>query len=125
MCLILVLVIAIVCSFFMLREKTTELFEQWDPLWVGKMSLNCYNETPDTCMNYSNCGFCINGGKKKCVPGDTQGPFFAGNCGRWMHTNYYDRHIFGEKVTTITPSWDEIYPDYELWSPSPISRATL
>ena len=76
-------------------------------------------------MDYSNCGLCMKDGKIECIPGDVQGPFFKEDCQGWMHTNYYDRYIFGERVTTITPPWNRFYPDYETKYPSPKSRATL
>jgi hypothetical protein len=97
----------------------------WDPYWAGKQSEECYNNSPKKCMDYSNCGLCFKDGKPKCVPGDVHGPLFKGNCDGWMHTNYYDRHIFGEKVVTVSPPWSTFYSDYEVRHPSPVSRATL
>ena len=76
-------------------------------------------------MKYSNCGLCLKDGKQECIPGDVQGPLFKEDCEGWQHTNYYDRHIFGEKVVTLSPPWSKFYPDYEARYPSPTSRATL
>lgn len=106
------------------KNENREHF-QWDPLWVGKTSLDCYGETTKDCMNYSNCGLCYKDGQRKCLPGDSQGPFFEERCKGWEHTNYYDRHIFGEKVTTLRPSWDAVLPGYETVYPSPIAVQTL
>lgn len=97
----------------------------WDPDWVGKRSLDCYKQNKRNCMKYSNCGLCLKDGKMTCIPGDVQGPLFKEDCEGWIHTNYYDRHIFGEKVVTISPPWSKFYPDYEARWPSPKSRATL
>lgn len=97
----------------------------WDPLWVGNRSLDCYKLDKRDCMKYSNCGLCVKDGKMECIPGDTQGPLFKEDCHGWMHTNYYDRYAFGERVTTISPPWSMFYPDYEARYPSPQSRATL
>jgi|688.fasta_scaffold191440_2 hypothetical protein len=127
---IIFLIFIILCSIFLffnnnaIKTNNTEHF-QWDPLWVGKTSLDCYNEKPKDCLSYSNCGLCWKNGIKKCIPGDTQGPFFKERCHAWEHTNYYDRHIFGEKVTTVKPSWDQFNPGYEVMYPSPVSRSAL
>ena len=107
------------------EDKPMNTSTLWDPLWVGKVSSDCYSENHRDCMNYSNCGLCIKDGQKQCVPGDAQGAFFKEGCDQWQHTNYYDRHIFGEKVTTITPSWDKFYPEFEAHWPSPVSWSTL
>ena len=96
----------------------------WEPRWVGPKSNDCYTEKPENCLKFSNCGICLNN-KNKCIPGDEQGPLFKERCNGWAHSNYYDRHIFGEKVTTITPSLSQFYPDYEYWAPSPTSRSSL
>jgi hypothetical protein len=94
----------------------------WDHLTSdSNTSLDCYKETPRNCMKYSNCGLCVKNNNLTCLPGDVQGPYFDEHCENWVYTNYYDRHIFGEKVTTITPAWNKFYPDYEAWYPSPIS----
>lgn len=97
----------------------------WDPLWKGKRALDCYNLNKRDCMKYSNCGLCLKDGKSKCVPGDEQGPLFEENCEHWVHTNYYDRHIFDEKVTRISRPFDYHYPEYEVMYPSPTSRSAL
>ncbi len=97
----------------------------WDPLWLGRTNKDCYNLNEEDCMKYTNCGLCLNNGKAKCIPGDDTGPLFKEGCDRWVHTNYRDRHLFGEKVVTIIPPHDYRYPDYEAWWPSPQSRATL
>lgn len=121
------LIALMICTYTMIFKKditSTEHF-QWDPKWVGKTSLDCYKETPQSCMEYSNCGLCLKDGYRTCIPGDEQGPFFKEDCDQWMHTNYYDRYIFGEKVTTIRPPWSRFYSEYEAWYPNPRSRATL
>ena len=130
MILLIIMVIVIVCFIFMLmNNKQKQIVDmehfQWDPLWVGRQSLDCYGENPKDCLAYSNCGLCYKNGQKRCLPGDTEGPFFEENCGAWKHTNYYDRYIFGEKVTTLRPSFDKWYPSYEVYYPSPIARSTL
>ena len=99
--------------------------DEWDLKWVGKRSKDCYELTNRDCMKYSNCGLCYRDGKLNCVPGDEHGPLFKEGCTRWVHTNYRDRHIFGEKDVTISPPHDYAYTDYERWLPSPQSRATL
>ena len=98
---------------------------EWDPRWVGKRSKDCYELNSSDCMKYSNCGLCIKNGTQKCIPGDHHGPLFKEGCQRWIHTDYRDRHIFGEKNMTITPPYDYAYPYYEAVYPSPQSRATL
>ena len=97
----------------------------WDQLREGRSSYDCYNHPNDKCMEYSNCGLCMKDGQINCIPGDVQGPFFKEDCQGWMYTNVYDRHIFKEKVATITPPWNRFYPDYETKYPSPQSRSTL
>ncbi len=97
----------------------------WDPSWVGKRSNDCYELSERDCMKYSNCGLCLKDGKAQCIPGDQQGPLFKESCERWIHTDYRDRYIFGEKVVTVTPPFDYFYPDYEARYPSPQSRASL
>ena len=99
--------------------------DEWDLKWVDKRSKDCYEHTERDCMKYSNCGLCLRDGKSNCIPGDYHGPLFKEGCERWIHTDYRDRHIFGEKVVTMTPPHDYAYTDYEAWYPSPTSRATL
>jgi len=99
--------------------------DSWNQLEVGKTAIDCYNLSEKDCMNYSNCGLCLKDNKKKCIPGDVHGPLAEETCDGWAYTNYYDRFIFGEKVTTITPSWSKFYSDYEVKFPSPQVRATL
>ncbi|MCJ7636536.1 MAG: hypothetical protein MUO21_03520 [Nitrososphaeraceae archaeon] len=94
-----------------------------DPKWQGKLSSDCYTEKPENCLNFSNCGICMNNGT--CIPGDQDGPFFQGGCNGWLYSNYADRKIFNEKVTSIVPPWDTFYPDYEATFPSPVSWAAL
>lgn len=122
---LLLLFIVICLIFFLIKEKDNKEHFQWDPLWVGKTSLDCYGETPRDCMTYSNCGLCRQNGKQVCMPGDNQGPFFNEGCDTWKHTDYYDRHIFGEKVTTTSRDWSYRVPDYAIYYPSTVSRATL
>ncbi|QKF94316.1 hypothetical protein QKU48_gp0858 [Fadolivirus algeromassiliense] len=126
MYLLLLLFIITCFAFFLLQEKANNLEHfQWDPLWVGKTSLDCYSETPRDCLSYSNCGLCRQGMTQKCLPGDEQGPFFTEGCDTWKHTNYYDRHIFGEKVTTTSRDWSYRIPEFPIYFPSPVSRAAL
>jgi hypothetical protein len=113
-----------------LREKfynipDTAKHSYWNPDFVGKRALDCYDLNKRDCMKYSNCGLCHKDGEQTCIPGDVQGPLFKEDCQGWQYTNYYDRHIFGEKVVTLTPPWSKFYPDYEARYPSPTSRATL
>ncbi len=97
----------------------------WDPLAVGQTSNDCYNLSKRDCMKYSNCGLCMKDGKMECIPGDEHGALFKEDCEKWIYTNYYDRHIFGEKVVTVSDPWNAFYPEYEARYPSPTSRATL
>lgn len=121
-----ILAIVLLIIFLSLNTQNKEHF-QWEPRWKGLQSQDCYTEKPENCLKYSNCGFCLNndGKQPKCIPGDNDGPMFQEHCPAWMHSNYYDRHIFGEKVTRITPSWAQFYPEYEYTAPSPISRSAL
>ena len=127
----ILLIILIVLWFLgILRINTPIMFtEGFDSGWhlqsVGKRSLDCYNEKPEDCMHYANCGICYRQGKSKCIPGDVQGPYYTENCDYWQHTDFYDRHIFGEKVETTTAPWSRAYSDWEQWAPSQTSRATL
>ena len=110
----------LLCNMLMsVRVDNKEHFH-WEPRWTGPVSNDCYTEKTKDCLNYSNCGICLSD-NPKCIPGDAQGPFFKERCTGWAHSNYYDRHIFDEKVTTITPSWSEFYPEYEYWN-TPLGR---
>jgi hypothetical protein len=98
----------------------------WDQLQEGPISPNCYNLSYKKCLDCSNCGIClINGQPPQCVPGDEQGPFFKSNCDKWLYSNFYDRRIFNEKITSITDPWNKFYPDYEAWYPMHLGRAQL
>lgn len=97
----------------------------WDLNQVGKIANDCYELNDKDCIKYSNCGLCIKDDKLKCIPGDVQGPLFKEDCEGWIYTDYNDRYIFGEKVTTMTPPWNKFYSEYEIRYPSPKSRATL
>ena len=122
--IILIIILLFALVFMSNTNKQTEHF-QWDTNWVGKTSLDCYGEKIKDCNKYSNCGLCAQNGNRKCVPGDEQGPFFTENCDLWEYTNYYDRHIFGEKVHTTSAPWNRAYSDYEIWYPSPVARSAL
>jgi hypothetical protein len=113
--------IMLLCVLLMsIRVGNKEHFH-WEPKWKGLISNDCYTEKPGNCLNYSNCGMCLSDNKPQCRPGDEQGPFFKEHCSGWMYSNYYDRKIFGEKVTSITPSFGQVYPDYEYWN-TPLGR---
>lgn len=124
--ILICLVISLVNALFG-RHDTQPLAEhfQWDPLWEGPDSVDCYAQSTDTCLNYSGCGLCKNNTCLQCVPGDINGPFFKEGCNQWIYTNYYDDNVFGEKVTSITPSWDRIQPDYQQPTPDPKVSFTL
>lgn len=122
---LLLLFIIICLIFFLTKENSNKEHFQWDPLWVGKTSLDCYGETDRDCMKYSNCGLCHEYGKRVCMPGDNQGPYFKEGCDKWTHTDLYDRHIFGEKVTTTGRDWSYRISDFPIYFPSPTSRASL
>jgi hypothetical protein len=107
------------------KEPDYAVRSVWDLNWVGPAHKDCYKLKDRDCMKYSNCGLCVLNGQMQCVPGDKHGPTFKEGCEQWIHTDYHDRHIFDEKVTTVSPSFDYKYPDYEAWWPSPKSRATL
>ncbi len=122
--LLLILIIFIVLYLIQIRQearKTLNEHFQWDPLWIGKTSINCYGENNKDCLKYSNCGLCSNGNKTQCVPGDVDGAFFMEGCQKWKYTNYYDRNIFNDNVTTNAQSWDAFLPGYEIMYPSPSS----
>ena len=128
--ILILLIFLVICFIFLLaNDKKNEMGNaehfQWEPLWVGKTSLDCYNENPRDCMTYSNCGLCHKDEKKKCLPGDVNGPFFEENCPAWEYTNYYDKYVFGEKDTIVTSSWDRFLPGFEQKFPNPIARSTL
>lgn len=122
----IILIILVILLFWIYSKNKQEHFDAelnaehhlWDPAWVGKKALDCYSLDKRDCMKYSNCGLCLKDGKMECIPGDEQGPLFKEGCRGWMHTNYYDRNIFGERVTTISPPWSHQYADYEAWFPS-------
>lgn len=142
MMIILFFIILIVIVLYNLCQKQSskEGFG-WDPIWIGKISEDCYNETPKTCLDYANCGMCLDRKGYKCLPGDAHGPFFTDDCQKWKYTNRYDRKMFddsgrcvaGDKercpknaqVTRETPTWNVRLPDYETWYPSPVSRSAL
>ena len=89
----LILIIFIILYLIQIEEKSLKEHFQWDPLWVGKTSSNCYEESNKDCLKYSNCGLCSNGSQKQCIPGDVDGAFFKEGCQRWEYANYYDRNI--------------------------------
>ena len=84
---------------------------------------------------------CLDSDGYKCLPGNTDGPFFTDDCQKWKYTNTYDRRIFDDtgrcvagdkekcpklaKVTRKTPTWNVRLSDYETWYPSPVSRSAL
>jgi hypothetical protein len=104
-------------------NNTSEHFE-WYPLQFGPNASNCYDLDNKSCLKYSNCGICRSGYNTKCVPGDEMGSFFEGGCDDWVYTSNTD-HIFLEKSTSVTPSYDKQYIDYEQWYISPVSRSAL
>jgi hypothetical protein len=97
----------------------------WEQLGVGKKAIDCYKLDPNQCLQYANCGLCIKGKERTCVPGDEQGAFFKDDCQAWEYANRYDGYIFGEVRTSVTAPWNTFYPDYEARLPSPISGAAL
>lgn len=126
--IILIIILSLIAVYIASNNKNEHFSTastQWDPQWMGRTSDDCYSEYNTSCMNYSNCGLCLGRGTAKCVPGDINGPFFNNQCDGWAHTDYYDRHLFGEKVVTVTPHWSKFYPEYEYKQPGPVSIATL
>jgi len=132
----LYLILIIIIILFILKQYKVEPYNtipsysyddntQWNPGWFGKRNNDCYKLDKRNCMKYSNCGLCVKDGHSTCVPGDIQGPFYTDRCSSWIYTDYYDRHIFGEKVVTETPSWNVLYPEYEQLRSTPKSIATL
>ena len=123
--LLLILIIFIVLYLIQTSETLLNEHFQWDPLWIGKTSSNCYEENNKDCLKYSNCGLCGDASQKQCIPGDINGPFYKEGCQRWIYMNYYDRHIFDDKMITNTQSWDAFLPGYEIMYPSPSSAFRL
>jgi len=119
---ILIVITSIILLLLLSQKNKAEHF--WEPKWHGEESQDCYTEKPENCLKFSNCGFCSNQ-CDKCIPGDKDGPFYRGNCGKWLYSNYGDRHIFNEKVTSVTSPWDRFYPGYEATFPSPVSWSAL
>jgi len=120
------LILLLLCIIYFYNKQNTQLSEQkehfqWDPLWVGNTSLDCYGERPQDCLSYSNCGLCDG----KCFPGDQDGGFFDTGCRKWKYTNYYDNYIFNEKATNTVQSWDKMQPGYEVRFPMPVSWSAL
>ena len=124
--IIFILLIAVILSYIIWSNYSIFMVEgfEWNPLQFGPRASNCYDLDKDTCLNHTNCGLCRTGYDVKCVPGDEQGAMFQGGCDDWTYTNY-DRHIFLEKETSVSPSFDKQYIDYEQWYISPISRSAL
>lgn len=85
-----------------------------------KLSNDCYTESPETCLNYSNCGLCQKNGKQKCLPGDVNGPYYHLGCNEWEYLDNYDERIYDKKNLVNTVPFDHYYPnDYEMWYPPP------
>lgn len=97
----------------------------WVQTDAGMKAKDCYGLPRNECLRYSNCGICMKNGRSECMPGDEQGPFFKEDCQGWAYSNVYDRYIFGERVTTVTPPWSMFYPDYEQRTISPVVASTL
>lgn len=97
---------------------------QWDPLWTGKNSVDCYAETPSDCLTYSNCGLCYKEGQPNpsCVPGDINGSIETG-CKKWKYTDYYGEDIFNRKITRTVDSWDRFLPGFESKNIDPIAMS--
>ena len=106
------------------HTKSIEKFH-WDPLFVGKDAIDCYKLYPNQCLNYASCGLSLKNNKLKCIPGDSNGPFFKDDSMGWIHTNVYDGYIFGDKVIRAVPPWSMYYPSYETRYPSPKVASTL
>lgn len=121
-------IICFTCLCHLLNQYNEPFSNIWNINNKGPMAPDCYNLSPDSCLNYSNCGLCINTTHKlsKCVPGDEQGALFESGCDKWKYTNFYDRDYMGKCYKSTTPSFDKFYPsDYELSYVSPVSRSAL
>ena len=126
----LIIVIVLMMIFVFNRKVSHESFDPDNHAWqdlrfMGKRSSDCYKLNSTDCMKYDNCGLCLQDGKAQCVPGDVHGAFFKETCDGWKFTDSFDRHIFDERVTTITPPWSRFYPEFETKWPSPVSVSTL
>lgn len=133
--IIIVILLLLACLFINSNNnnQVTEHF-YFDPLWMGKSAisdihgktaLDCYKLNNRDCTKYSNCGLCHKDGESTCIPGDEQGPFWKEDCQYWTHTNFYDRHMFGEAYTQTTRPTTHFYSEFEARWPSPKIRATL
>lgn len=122
---LIIIIFAIIVSY---KPEEVENYENnfWDQLGHGPRAENCYSLSNDKCLNYTNCGLCKRDPQRyECVPGDEQGPFFCLGCDNWVYSNFYDRYIFGQKITRSTPSFDRFNPGYEALLVDPITRSTL
>lgn len=138
---VLLFIIAVIIIWLLYTDytdyNTTECFDpnenhpvskvnyQQDPKWMGKTALDCYKQQPRDCLKYSNCGICMKDGIMQCKPGDVNGPFFEDQCNNWIFKNVYDRRIFKEEVTTVSPPWNRFLPEFEVFFPEPSSYAGL
>lgn len=51
------------------------------PYNYKEMCPACHLKDPEKCMSCLNCGLCVKAdGTKKCVSGDSSGPYFNNNC---------------------------------------------
>ena len=144
-CVLVILIIFIIIKLFFYNSTPKEYFN-WDRYagkdsvsyynvpcdhnkqdikWIGKSSLDCYKESKNDCLKFSNCGICHKNCKLKCIPGDGQGPLFDDSCQNWTFTDYYDNYIFGEKETKTVRPWSHFIPESVCIFPSPIARASL
>ncbi len=120
----IVLVLIFIILYYLTNYRKTDNFYNVSsvlPKWQNQISQDCSTEKLDNCLNFSNCGIC----NDKCVFGDEEGPLFTGLCKNWLYSNYRDRKIFNEKVTSNTLPWSTFYPEFEATFPSPISRSAL
>ena len=122
---IIVMIVIIITLFYAMNTKK-ENFENL--LDTGTQTNDCYEKSLNECPNYTNCGIATVGGKKKCIPGDVEGPLFETGTqfDQWTYKDQYSKYIFNESDDLRQyNTWSTFYPIYDVFYPSPVSRSAL
>ena len=67
------------------NKKTTEGFDMY-PYYSRRYCPSCEFRGRGSCSMCLNCGYCIKAdGTGRCLPGDSNGPYFAEDCAYWTY----------------------------------------
>lgn len=85
---------------------------------------NCESKDRTMCAKCLNCGVCYdNIGRGKCMPGDSNGPFFTNDCSFWEYSDPYFNYPYSHLFPVVRVK--QSYPFYSYKFNTPYNHSQL